>query len=304
MRADDSVERAVDTWLRAARAERDLSPHTLNAYGRDSRQFARWLARRGLFDLAEVDRRVLRRWIAWLTEHGYARRSIARKASTVRSLMAWAADRGLIASSPALDLAVPKLARTLPRVLKQEEAAALCELPPLDDARSSRDRAVLELLYGSGLRVAELCGLNLADVDVDAKTVRVVGKARKERQVPVSEPARRALTVYLDGGRPRLLARRPATPDPEALLINQRGARLRPRSVRHLLARYTRSDGPRPVAPHALRHSFATHLLDGGADLRSVQELLGHESLGTTQIYTHVSDERLRAVYERSHPRA
>jgi integrase/recombinase XerC len=304
MRADDSVARAVDTWLRAARAERDLSANTLSAYERDSRQFAQWLARRGINDLGAVDRRVLRRWIAWLTERGYARRSIGRKASSVRSLMAWAAEQGLIASSPALDLAVPKLGRTLPRVLREEEAAALCELPPLDDPRSSRDRVVLELLYGSGLRVAELCGLNVADVDVAGRAVRVVGKGRKERRVPVSEPARRALTVYLDEGRARLLARRPAMSDPEALLINQRGGRLRPRSVRHLLTRFTRSDGPRPVAPHALRHSFATHLLDGGADLRSVQELLGHESLGTTQIYTHVSDERLRAVYELSHPRA
>jgi integrase/recombinase XerC len=304
MRADDSVARAVAGWLRAGRAERDLSAHTLDAYERDARQFGQWLARRGIEYLGDVDRRILRRWIAWLTESGYARRSIARKASSVRSLIAWAAEHGVIASSPALDLAVPKLARTLPRVLREEEAAALCELPPLDDTRSARDRVVLELLYGSGLRVSELCGLDVADVDLGAGALRVMGKGRKQRLVPMSQPARRALSIYLEDGRARLVARGGGASEPEALLINQRGARLRPRSVRHLLARFTRSDGLRPVSPHALRHSFATHLLDGGADLRSVQEMLGHESLGTTQIYTHVSDERLRAVYERSHPRA
>jgi len=304
MRADDSAARTVASWLRAARAERDLSPHTLAAYRRDSEQLVAWLARRGTTDLGAVDRRSLRRWIAWLTERGYARRSIARKASTARALMAWAVEQGLIPSNPALDLAVPKLIRALPRVLKEDEASVLCELPPLDDPRGTRDRAVLELLYGSGLRVSELCGLDVDDVDLAAGTVRVVGKGRKERRVPMTDPSRRAVTLYLEAGRPLLLQSRPVSQAGRALLVNQRGGRLGPRSVRHLLARYTRSDGLRPVPPHALRHSFATHLLDAGADLRSVQELLGHESLGTTQIYTHVSDERLRAVYERSHPRA
>jgi integrase/recombinase XerC len=304
MRADDSAAEAVASWLRAARVERDLSPHTIDAYSRDAKQLVGWLARRGISGLGAVDRRALRRWIAWLAERGYARRSIARKASTARALMVWAAEQGLIVANPALDLAVPKLGRALPRVLKQVEASALCEVPPLDDPRGTRDRAVLELLYGSGLRVSELCGLDVDDVDLDAGTVRVVGKGRKERRVPMTDPSRRAVRLYLESGRSRLLASRLESPSTTALLINQRGGRLGPRSVRHLLARYTRADGLRPVPPHALRHSFATHLLDAGADLRSVQELLGHESLGTTQIYTHVSDERLRAVYERSHPRA
>ena len=303
MSADDSVAHVTQAWLRTLRAERDLSPHTIAAYGRDLAQFEEVLARRGIRRLGAVDRRLLRRWLGWLAERGYARRSIARKASAVRALMAWAAGQGIVAASPAHDLRGPLLDRPLPRVLKAAEAAALCELPAADDPAGQRDRAVLELLYGSGLRVSELCGLDVGDVDLAASTVRVTGKGRKQRVVPMSAHARRALRAYLDGAR-RELAAKGRSSQPPALFLNQRGARLGARSVRHRLARYTRADGLRPVAPHALRHSFATHLLDGGADLRSVQELLGHASLGTTQIYTHVSDERLRAVYERSHPRA
>jgi integrase/recombinase XerC len=162
---------------------------------------------------------------------------------------------------------------------------------------------VLEVLYGSGVRVAELCGLDVDDADLHARTLRVIGKGRKERRVPVGEPARRALRVYVSDAR-RALMERAGGGDTAALFLNSRGRRLGPRSVRALMAKYLRAEGEAPVGPHALRHSFATHLLDGGADLRAVQELLGHESLATTQIYTHVSTERLKAVYERSHPRA
>jgi integrase/recombinase XerC len=237
-------------------------------------------------------------------ERAYARRSVARKASAVRSMLSWAASRDLIDSSPAVDLSAPRSDKTLPRVLKRNEAARLCELPPDDGVIGVRDRAVLELLYGSGLRVSEMCGLDLDDVDLPALSVRVLGKGRKERRVPLSWPARRALDAYLDDARTDLAARSRSAPDVHALFLNSRGGRLGARSVRSLLARYVMAEGGRAVAPHTLRHSFATHLLDGGADLRSVQELLGHESLGTTQIYTHVSNERLRAEYERSHPRA
>jgi integrase/recombinase XerC len=167
-----------------------------------------------------------------------------------------------------------------------------------------RDRAALELLYGSGLRVGELCALDLEDVDLRAMAVRVTGKGRKERRVPISRPAAAALRAYLSGARSELLAAKEVVPEPHALFINARSGRLSPRSVRAILARYLKAEGRSPVGPHALRHSFATHLLDNGADLRAVQELLGHESLATTQIYTHVSTERLRAVYEQSHPRA
>ena len=209
--------------------------------------------------------------------------------------------RGILSSNPADDIAVPHAMRSLPRVLKTGEAATLCELPPRDDPIGLRDRAVLELLYGSGLRVSELCGLDVHDVDLEAAAVMVVGKGRKERRVPLSTRACAALDEYLRAARGMLLPRKGESFHSAALFLNTRGGRLGVRSVRSLVTKYL---DDRNVGPHTLRHSFATHLLDGGADLRSVQELLGHESLGTTQIYTHVSSERLRAVYERSHPRA
>lgn len=292
-----------ERFLRAAGAERDLSPHTLDAYRRDLAQFAEWSARGGVSDLGSIDRRHLRRFIAYLSSREYARRTIARKASAVRSLLRWALDQGAIDVDPSQDLSAPKLDKPLPKVLKEKEAIALCDLPPDDDEVGIRDRAILELLYGSGLRVAELCGLDVDDVDLRAGSVRVLGKGKKERRVPTSEPARSAVRSYLSGARRTLMERGPGT-DSSALFLNQRGRRLGPRSVRAMLERYLRAEGRDAVGPHALRHSFATHLLDGGADLRAVQELLGHESLATTQIYTHVSTERLRTVYEQSHPRA
>ena len=206
----------------------------------------------------------------------------------------------LISSSPAEDLSSPKLDRPLPKVLKAKDAALLCEHASDDGPRGLRDRAVLELLYGAGLRVAELCGLDLDDLDLSAASVVVTGKGRKQRKLPLGAPTVGALGAYLTRSRPLLLSEN-ATP---ALFLNLRGGRLGPRSVRALLAHHEVATGRTGGGPHALRHSFATHLLDGGADLRSVQELLGHESLATTQIYTHVSTERLRSVYEQCHPRA
>jgi integrase/recombinase XerC len=298
-----SLNEAIDRFLTAARAERDLSEHTLGAYSSDLEAFAEWSGRGGVSDLDAVERRHLRRYVSYLGSRGYARRSIARKASAVRSLLGWALDQDLIRTDPSVDLAAPRLDKPLPKVLKETEAIALCELPPDDSEIGVRDRAILELLYGSGLRVSELCGLDLDDVDLRAHTVRVTGKGRKQRQVPISEPARVAVRRYSSEARRALLEKGPAH-DVAALFINSRGTRLGPRSVRAMLERYLRVEGEQALGPHALRHSFATHLLDGGADLRTVQELLGHESLATTQIYTHVSTERLRAVYDESHPRA
>ena len=294
----------VAVFLRAGEAERDLSPHTVAAYRGDLRQFVEWLARRRVTALGGIDRLVLRRYVAFLDARGFARRSIARKISAIRSMLAWAVVHELVEANAAEDVPVPKLDRTLPKVMRAGDAARLCELPPEDEPVGLRDRAILELLYGSGLRVAELCGLDVDDVDLSAARVRVMGKGRKQRQVPMSEPARRAVEAYVTGARAGLL--RPGTPPAarHALFLNSRGGRLGPRSVRSMLARYLSAEGAAPVGPHALRHSFATHLLDGGADLRVVQELLGHASLATSQIYTHVSTERLKAVYEQSHPRA
>ena len=300
----ESISHASEGFLRAIRAERNLSPHTQAAYQADLRGFEEWLARAGITDLLGIDRRWLRRYVAYLSQRGYARRTIARKASTVRSMLRWAVLHDLLEANPADDLLTPKLDRPLPRVLKAADAARLCVLPPDDDPVGARDRAILELLYGSGLRVGELCGLDLEDLDLRQRAVRVTGKGDKERRVPIGEPAHRALRLYLSQARSSFLESRELVSESHVLFLNSRGRRLSPRSVRALLAKYLAGEGRAPVNPHALRHSFATHLLDGGADLRAVQELLGHESLATTQIYTHVSTDRLRAVYEQSHPRA
>lgn len=301
MRQSPAIATAVDDFLKTLSAERDLSPHTLSAYRADLAQFCEWASRSRIAHLNEVDRRLLRRYVAWLSERRYARRSIARKASALRALLRWAVMHDLIASNPADGLAAPKLDRPLPKVLREDDAHALVELPPDDDPKGVRDRAILELLYGSGLRVAELCGLDMADVHLRDGRLRVTGKGRKERRLPMTDEARRCVAAYVSEARPRLLPETAGAT--EALFLNSRGTRIGPRSVRGIVTRYSREIGG-AVGPHALRHSFATHLLDGGADLRTVQELLGHENLATTQIYTHVSMERLKTVYEQSHPRA
>jgi len=300
------LQGAVEGFLKAMGAERDLSASTRSAYGSDLDQFVEWAGRDQIADLEQVDRRVLRRYVAHMSDRGLARRSIARKTSALRSMLRWAQLHGLLETNPADELVVPKLDKPLPRVLKASEAAWLCELPPGDEPTSVRDRAVLEVLYGSGLRVSELCGLDVDDMDLVDNNLTVMGKGRKERKVPLSNPAARALRTYLEVRSP-LLARAGTTPtmgNRHALFLSVRGTRLSTRSVRRILDKYVRAEGARHVNPHALRHSFATHLLDNGADLRTVQELLGHESLATTQIYTHVSTERLRTVYEQTHPRA
>lgn len=290
-------------FLRALRAERDASPHTIAAYRRDLADFAEWAQRARVVGLDGVGRTLLRRYVSYLVERRYARRTVARKMSAVRSMFEWATRLGLVESNPAVGLGTPKLDRPLPRVLRPAEAARLCELPAGSEPVDVRDRAVIELAYGSGLRVAELCGLDVEDVDRGRGVLFVTGKGRKERRVPVGEPAQRALRDYLEV-RHELAARAPSGMSTNALFLNSRGTRMGPRSVRAMLARRQQRAGLPPVSPHVLRHSFATHLLDGGADLRTVQEMLGHENLATTQIYTHVSMERLRDVYDQSHPRA
>ena len=301
---DPDLRAAAALFLKSAAAERDLSPHTISAYRSDLEQFTSWAAEQGVKRIDSVDRRLLRRYVADLSDKGLKRRTVVRKASALRSLLKWAAARGLAPSTAAEDLSVPKLDRPLPRVLKAPEAAALCDLPPTDDPVGVRDRAIIELLYGSGLRVAELCGLDLGDLDLDRRMLRVIGKGRKERRIPMTHPAAEATRKYVAEARPEILLRRKEATSTEAVFLNARGNRLGTRSVRALLAKYANGSGLTAISPHTMRHSFATHLLDGGADLRVVQELLGHESLATTQIYTHVSTERLRAVYEQSHPRA
>lgn len=280
-----------------------LAPASVTAYRRDLDAFVEWAGRLGLEDPTAVDRRALRRYVAFLTTRGYARRTIARHVASLRRYFDWLRRRGRIEVDPSARLSAPGHDGRLPRVLRRDEIEALLDdgPPPTDDpveaALAQRDRAVLEILYGSGLRVAEACGLRPVDIDLSRSRLTVWGKGSKQRTVPLSAPAVDALRQWLDQGRALLVDAN--TPD-DVVFVNRRAHPLTPRDVRRILDR--RAAGP--AHPHALRHTFATHLLDGGADLRAVQELLGHADLATTQLYTHVSRERLRGVLETTHPRA
>ena len=281
------------------------SPHTRKAYQSDLRQFVAWAERGGATGPATVDHLTLRRYLAYLTTRGMARPTIARKAAALRAFFGWLRKRGVVMGDPTRNLRTPKGDRRLPKVPKAAEVATLLdEGPEADDplslAIAARDDAVLEVLYGAGLRVSELCGLGPSDVDLRGGMVTVLGKRSKIRRVPLGEVAIAAIRAYLDGGRTILSG--PASP-PDALFLNRRGKRLTPRDARRILERRLLSDG-RAISPHSLRHAYATHLLEGGADLRAVQELLGHADVATTQLYTHLTKDRLRAVYNATHPRA
>jgi site-specific recombinase XerD len=277
-----------------------VAPRTVEAYRRDLVGFAEWAQRGDITGPDGVDRLVLRRYVAHLATRRYAKRSIARKASALRRYFGWAARRGLVATDPSTNLSAPRGDGRLPRVLRQDELTALLDDPTPragdDPRRRARDDAVLELLYGSGIRVGELCALSVGDLDLRRGRATVWGKGGKQRTVPLSEPAVAALRQWIGPARNEAVVDRGT----DALFVNQRGHPLTPRDVRRILDRRA----PSPTHPHALRHTFATHLLDGGADLRAVQELLGHADLATTQRYTHVSRERLRSVFEATHPRA
>ena len=278
-----------------------VAPRTIEAYGRDLAGFVEWAARGDVHGPEQVDRALLRRYVAHLATRRFAKRSIARKVSALRRYFRWAASHDLVGSDPSSRLSAPSGEGRLPRVLRQDELATLLDDPTpsaIDDpSRRARDDAVLELLYGSGVRVGELCALSVADVDLARGRASVWGKGGKQRIVPLSEPAVDALRQWVGPARDAWSSRGDGG---EALFLNQRGRRLSARDVRRIVDRRASS----PTHPHALRHTFATHLLDGGADLRAVQELLGHADLATTQRYTHVSRERLRSVYDATHPRA
>jgi len=286
------------------------SPHTRKAYESDLRQFVAWAERGGAAGPEVVDHLVLRRYLAYLTTRGMARTTIARKAAALRTFFGWLRRRGVVAADPTRNLRTPKGDRRLPRVPKAAEVATLLEEAPaapegiepegIETGVALRDIAVLEVLYGAGLRISELCGLGPSDVDERGGLVTVLGKRSKIRRVPLGEAAIAAIRAYLDRGRTNLSG--PLTP-PDALFLNRRGRRLTPRDARRILERRLLSDG-RAISPHTLRHAYATHLLEGGADLRAVQELLGHADVATTQLYTHLTKDRLRAVYNATHPRA
>ena len=292
---------ALEAFVRHLGLERGRSPHTVRAYRGDVASLLEHAARMRVASLQGLDLAVLRSWLARQRSTGAARTTLARRGSSARVFTAWACRRGLLAEDPGVLLATPRGHRPLPDVLRPDETARLLDTVDGDAPQDLRDRAALELLYATGIRVGELCGLDLDDVDPRRRVVRVLGKGAKERSVPYGEPAARAVQAWLQHGRPRWA--RPASGP--ALLLGARGGRVDQRAVRGLVhARLQGVPGAPDLGPHGLRHSAATHLLEGGADLRSVQELLGHATLATTQIYTHVSVERLRTSYDRAHPRA
>jgi site-specific recombinase XerD len=282
-----------------------VSAPTRSAYASDIEQFVEWVERGGCPEPSRLDRRTLRRYLAYLDTRGFAPSSIARKAAALRRYVRYLRRHGVVASDVAATLRAPRGPTRLPRVIRAEDAAQLVEPDittedPRELAVLLRDAAVLEILYGAGLRVAECCGLRRDAVDLARGLVTVTGKGSKVRRVPIGEPASAAVRAWLDRGR-KVLAM-DATP-PEPVFLNLRGRELSTRDARRILERHALPDG-RTVHPHALRHAYATHLLEGGADLRAVQELLGHADLATTQIYTHITRDRLRAVYDSTHPRA
>lgn len=300
---------SLEGWVRHLTLERRASPHTVRAYSGDIRALAAYLDEAGVSDLADVDLAVLRGWLAVLHADGAERATLQRRAAAVRGFFAWLAHTGAIPRDPSAALKSPRVDRRLPETLGQDDArqaldelaaAAVAQDEPLARAVAHRDAAMVEVLYAAGIRVSELCGLDLADIDHDRRMIRVLGKGDKQRTVPLGGPAYRALEAWC--GQRALLA---APEAGEAVFVGERGGRIDPRVVRRIVHRALRGVADAPdLGPHGLRHAMATHLVEGGADLRSVQELLGHASLATTQIYTHVSNERLRQAFQQAHPRA
>jgi len=300
----------IQRWLEHLDGERALSPHTLRAYEGDLVGFLDFLGRdflaKPIASIApgEVDALAVRSFLASLTKRGLSRRSQGRALAAVRGFFRWAAREGIVPANPAQGIRTPKAPKTLPRHLRPGEIESLLEAPDATEPMGRRDRALLELLYATGLRVGELVSLDWPDLDLAGRTLRVLGKGNKERMVPFGREAERALREWLALWEP---LRDPADPEggEEPVFLSSRGRRLGDRQVRRILDRHTAAAAlAAGVHPHTLRHTFATHLLENGADLRSIQELLGHSSLSTTQKYTHVEIDRLLAVYRDAHPRA
>ena len=300
----DTAWRAALELLDDDLRRRDAAARTRRAYQVDLGQFARWVAAQGL-EAEDVGPKAVRRYIAHLSEHGAAPTTTARKLAALRALFRSQREHGRISQNPADLVSTPRRPSRLPRVLSQREAARLLDGIPASGPLELRDRALFELAYSCGLRAEELVSLRQSDVDHDGEQLRVEGKGRKTRLLPVGEPAMAAVACYLERGRPALTGSSADSGD--ALFLSKSGRRLGTSDVRRRLRTWTArvgGIGDRPTSPHALRHSFATHLLDGGADLRSIQELLGHASVSSTQIYTRVESARLKRAYARSHPRA
>ncbi len=314
------LDQLLTQFLDHLRYERNVSAHTIRNYESDLRQFIDYLApaeqvepngKRALSvqrtepSLAQIDHLTIREWLATLHSDHRKKTSIARKLAALRTFFQFLVREGLLESNPAKLVATPRKEKKLPVHLSIEDAVRFIETPDPETDFGKRDRAILELLYATGVRVSELVQLNLRDIDFKNKLVRVLGKRRKERIVPFGEPATRALRDYLTIRENFLLNAPAGRRDAQPLILNYQGTRMTTRSVGRLVEKYIRQcAGIHDISPHALRHSFATHLLDSGADLRDIQELLGHARLSTTQIYTHVSMEKLIEVYDKAHPKA
>jgi len=300
-----SIREQIESFAEYLTRVRSLSPHTVTAYTKDIRQFSAWLLSTEGMELhpREIDHVLLRSFLGMLRQRGYSSGTVARKLASLRAFFRYLQHLGEIEEDPAALLRSPRATQRLPVFFSKEEMIAALIAPVGNSLQAVRDRAILEFLYSTGVRLSELTGLDLKDVDLRDRSARVMGKGRKERITHFGEAAYAALEEYL---KTRVeLIRKKEEPDVEALWLNRSGGRLSGRSVQGMVRRYLRQVSEREkVSPHVIRHTFATHLLDGGADLRAVQELLGHESLSTTQVYTHLTTDRLKQVYRQAHPRA
>jgi integrase/recombinase XerC len=299
-------EALLTSYLRHLRSQRNMAEHTVRAYRTDLLNLFTHLGRLGIDSLDKVDLRALRSWLAKQHTVGHARTTLQRRAAAARVFFAWAHETGQVTTDPAANLRSPKTTRVLPPTLDRATSAqmldeAIASARETGGPAAARDVAILEVLYSTGIRVSELCGLDLNDLDRERRVIRVFGKGSKERTVPLGAPALRAVDAWLAKARSQLMTDQSGW----AVFIGDRGKRIDPRVVRRIVHRSLRmTEGAPDLGPHGLRHAMATHLLEGGADLRSVQEMLGHASLATTQIYTHVTNERLRSAFEQAHPRA
>lgn len=291
---------ALEEYLGYLAVERGSSENTIASYGRDLARYVAWLAERGVTDPEDVTRQLIEEHVGALVDVGLAPSSVERAVSAIKGLHRFMVADELCSAFPTADLPLPAKPARLPDVISVETAARLLDQPFPQTPSGLRDRAILETLYGCGLRASELCGLDLRSVVLDEALLRVHGKGGKERVVPVMGTAAAALSAYLEQGRGELVGRRPT----QAVFLNVRGGRLSRQSVHAIVERYGRVAGIEGLHPHTLRHSYATHLLEGGADLRAVQELLGHANIATTQLYTHVDRSHIRRVYLAAHPRA
>ena len=306
------LEEYLRQFLEHLRYERNVSAHTLRNYSSDLEQFHQHIApakvdgKRASVSVKDIDHLTIREWMAALHAENKKKTSIARKLASLRTFFQFLVREGIQENNPAKLVATPKVERKLPNHLSMEDAVRFIESPDLENDLGRRDRAILEFLYATGMRVGELTNLNLKDIDFREKLVRVTGKRKKQRILPFGEPALQSLMFYLNESRPTFLGNcPPADRDEQAVFLNYQGTRITTRSVGRMVDKYIKQVADiHDISPHSLRHSFATHLLDSGADLRDIQELLGHVRLSTTQIYTHVSMEKLIEVYDRSHPKA